>query len=270
MNKKPKICALIQVRMKSKRLPKKALVDIEGYTAIERVVNNLNPSKYIDEIILATTTNNEDDPIEELAKNKGLPFFMGDEDNVVKRFIGAAEKFNADIVVRVTGDCPLISYEIVDYLVVNHLNKGADYTGIETNEAPIGTGSEIITLSALKKLTTVNVDLNYSEYMTFYFRNNPDFFSINIVSCPKKYSRPNYRMTLDYPVDLEFFRVIFKKFQPGSGAIPLAKTISFLDEHPEVVAINKNSPLKWKSDQKLIKKLENATKIKNETSKVGR
>ena len=263
MNKKPKICALIQVRMKSKRLPKKALVDIEGYTAIERVVNNLKPSKYIDEIILATSTNKEDEPIEELAKNTDLPFIRGDEDNVVKRFIDAAEKFNAGIVVRVTGDCPLVSYEIADYLINSHLEKGADYTGIETDEAPIGTGSEIITLSALKKLTTVNVDLNYSEYMTFYFRNNPDFFSINIVSCPKKYSRPNYRMTLDYPVDLEFFRVIFKKFQPGSGAIPLAKTIAFLDRHPEVVAINKNMPLKWKSDQKLMNEINEATIIKD-------
>lgn len=264
MNKKPKICALIAVRVKSKRLPKKALVDIEGYTAIERVVNNLKPSKYIDETILATTTNKEDDAIEELAKKSGLLFFRGDEDNVVKRFIDAAEKFNADIVVRVTGDCPLVSYEIADYLINSHLEKGADYTGIETDEAPIGTGSEIITFSALKKLTTVNVDLNYSEYMTFYFVNNPDYFSINIVPCPKKYIHPNYRLTLDYLEDLEFFRVIFKKFQPGSGAIPLAKTIAFLDKHPEVVAINKNMPLKWKSDQKLIKKLENVTKIMNE------
>jgi spore coat polysaccharide biosynthesis protein SpsF (cytidylyltransferase family) len=270
MNKEQKICALIAVRMKSKRLPKKALVDIEGYTAIERVVNNLKPSKYIDEIILATTTNSEDDPIEKLAKNKGLPFFRGDEDNVVKRFIDAAEKFNADIVVRVTGDCPLVSFEIADYHIADHLKKGADYTSNNIDDPPIGTGSEVINLSALKKLTTVNVDLNYSEYMTFYFRNNPKYFSINIVSCPKEYCRPNYRLTLDYPNDLEFFRVVFKHFQPGSGAIPLAKTISFLDEHPEVVAINKNSPLKWKSDQKLIKKLENATKIKNETSKVGR
>ena len=104
MNKEQKICALIAVRMKSKRLPKKALVDIDGYTAIERVVNNLKPSKYIDEIILATTTNKEDDAIEELAKKRGLLFFRGNEDNVVKRFIDAAEKFNADIVVRVTGD----------------------------------------------------------------------------------------------------------------------------------------------------------------------
>lgn len=267
MNKKPKICALIQVRMKSKRLPKKALVDIEGYTAIERVVNNLKPSKYIDEIILATSTNKEDDPIEELAKNKGLPFFRGDEDNVVKRFINAAERFNADIVVRVTGDCPLVSYEIADYLIENHLKKGADYTGNNIDEAPIGTSSEVFNLSALKKLTSVNINLNYSEYMTFYFRNNPEFFSIDIVPCSKKYCRPNYRMTLDYPDDLEFFRVIFKKFQPGSGAIPLAKTIAFLDKHPEVVAINKNSPLKWKSDQKLMKKLENVTKIKNGNSK---
>jgi len=261
--KKPRICALIAVRMKSKRLPRKALLDIEGWTAIERMVNNLKPSKLIDEIILATSTNEQDDPLEELAKGKRIPFFRGDEDNVIKRFIDAAEGFNADIVVRATGDCPLISYEIADYLVGGHLEKGADYTGTEIEKVPVGTFSEVITLSALKKLAGSSLDLNYSEYMTYYFRNNPDIFLINIMEAPGKYTRPDYRMTLDYPEDLEFFRKIFRKFNPGSKAIPLEKTISFLDRHPEIVSINKDVSLKWRDDKELIKKLNRITKIRN-------
>jgi len=262
--KKPRICALVAVRMKSKRLPKKALLDIGGYTAIERVINNLKPSKKIDKIILATSTNKQDNPIEELAKRKSIPFFRGEEDNVIKRFIGAAERFNADIIVRVTGDCPLVSYEITDYLIESHLENGSDYTGIEANTVPVGTFSEVITLSALKKLADSNIDPNYSEYMTYYFRNNPNFFSINISPVPDEiFNRPHYRMTLDHPEDLVFFRKIFEEFKPREKAIPLRKTITFLDKHPEIVSINKDMSLKWRDNEKLIKKLNRITRLES-------
>lgn len=263
MSTKQKVCALIAVRLKSERLPKKALMDIEGYTVIERVVNNLKPSKRIDDIVIATTISKEDDPIEETARRKGIHYFRGDIDNIVKRFIDAAEKFTADTIVRVTGDNPLTSFEIADYLIESHQKCGADYTGIEPDSVPPGTSPEIISLAALKKLTSVNVNLNYSEYMTFYFKNNPDSFRINIVPAPKKYCRPDYRMTLDYPEDLNFFRIIYGALKPGDKAIPLEKTIHFLDTHPEVVSINNALSVKWKANQELIRELENATKIKN-------
>ncbi len=261
MNGNAKICALIAVRMNSKRLPKKALVDICGYTAIERVVNNLKPSEMIDEIILATSTNKDDDPIEELAKKKGLLFFRGDEDNVIKRFIDAGNKFSADIIVRVTGDCPLISYEITDYLIKSHIKTGADYTGIEMGRVPIGTFSEVITLSVLEKLSKQNLNLNYSEYMTFYFKNNPEIFSLNILPAPEAYISPDYRLTIDHPADLELFRIIFKELEVGKNAIPLSKTIAFLNQHPQIAKINQNLPTKWMNDQQLIIKLNDITTI---------
>ncbi|MBI3307888.1 MAG: NTP transferase domain-containing protein [Candidatus Melainabacteria bacterium] len=181
MTKKYNIAAFIQVRMASKRLPGKALCDINGLTAIERVVNNLKPSKYINNIVIVTAKGKENDPIADIAEKKGINYFRGDEVNVVQRFIGAAKKFNTDIVARVTGDCPLISFEITDYLIENHLESEVDYTGIEIDSVPIGTFSEIINFSALQKLTDIDVDLSYGEYMTFYFRNNPEYFSINIL-----------------------------------------------------------------------------------------
>lgn len=261
MNENSKICALIAVRMKSKRLPKKALVDICGYTAIERVVNNLKSSEMVDEIILATSTNEDDDPIEELAKKKGLHFFRGDEDNVIKRFIDAGNKFNANIIVRVTGDCPLISYELTDYLIKSHIKTGADYTGIEMGKVPVGTFSEVINLSALEKLSKQNLNFDYSEYMTFYFKNNPDIFSLNMISPPEAYISPDYRLTLDYPADLELFRIIFKELEVGNNAIPLSKTIAFLNQHPQIAKVNQDLPTKWMNDQQLIIKLNTITVI---------
>ncbi|MGA1794831.1 MAG: N-acetylneuraminate synthase family protein [bacterium] len=262
--KKPRIIALVAVRMKSTRLPKKALADIEGYTAIERLVNNLKPSQYIDEIVLATSTNEGDDPIEDLAKEKGLAFFRGHEDNVVKRFLDAARSFNTDIVVRATGDCPMLSHELADYLIESHLRSGADYTGFESNTVPVGTFSEVITASALERLGNTNMDLNYTEYLTYYFRNNPNLFSVNIAPPPNElYNRPGYRMTLDYIEDLEFFRRVYAHFKPGKEAIPLDKTIEFLDKHDEIVSINKDMCLKWRDDKDFVKKLNEITTIKN-------
>ena len=259
--RKPKICVLIAVRMKSKRLPNKALLELEGYTAIERMVNNLKPSKYIDEVILATSTNEEDTPIVELAKEKGINYFRGDEDNVISRFLGAAKQFNADIVIRATGDCPLVSYEVVDYLVEEHLKCGADYTGIEIDDSPVGTFVEVITYDALDKFSKQDIDLNYSEYMTWYFRNNSQFFTVNICPVPPEYIS-THRLTLDYQEDLELIRKIYKDLGKGNGAIPLSKTISYLDENPEIANINKNATLRWKTDKKLIEKLNRVTKIK--------
>ena len=264
MHGKIKIAAIIAVRMGSKRLPKKAIANIEGFTAIERVLNNLKPSKYIDNAIIATTTNKENDPIEDIATRNGILIFRGDENNVVKRYIDAAEWFNVNTIVRVTGDCPLISYEIVDYLIVKHFEKGAEFTAMELNGPPIGTSSEIIELSALKRLISQNIDLSYSEYMSFYFKNNPTFFLSNIVSCPTEFMGPELRLTLDYQEDLTLFRHIFKKLNMGKEAIPLAKAISYLKDHPEIAKINKNMPIKWRDDAELIKKLKVITQIKDQ------
>lgn len=257
-----KIAAIIAVRMGSKRLPKKAIANIEGYSAIERVVNNLYPSKYIDDFIIATTTSKENDPIEDIAVRNGISIFRGDEINVVKRYIDAAERFNVSIIVRVTGDCPLVSYEIADHLITNHLEKGAEFTAMDLEGPPVGTLSEIIELSALKKLGHQNIDLSYSEYMSFYFKNNPTFFSNNIVSCPDEFISPELRLTLDYQEDLDLFRHLFKKLNAGKEAIPLTKTISYLKNHPEIAKINRDMPIKWRDDTELIEKLKFITLIK--------
>ena len=127
MGKDVNIAAFIQVRMNSSRLPGKALLDIDGMTAIERVVESLKSSRLINDIVIVTTTDKSDDPIVHLAEDKGISFFRGDYDNIVKRFLGDEERYSTDIIVRVTGDCPVVSYEIADYLTKKHIEKKADF-----------------------------------------------------------------------------------------------------------------------------------------------
>ena len=107
--------------MESNRLPKKALLDLGGCSILERVVINLRASKYIDEVIITTTTSTEDDPIEEFSRQKKIALFRGSENNVLNRYWDAAKLFGADIIVRATGDNPFVSYEIADFLIKNHI-----------------------------------------------------------------------------------------------------------------------------------------------------
>ena len=262
MHDKTKICAIIQVRMSSSRLPGKALCDIDGLTVIERVINSLKLSKKIDEVIIATSIDREDDPIETLARNNKISLFRGDLDNVAKRFLDASEKFGADVIVRVTGDCPLVSYEIVDLLVDSHFKTEADFTSLETEKVPVGVCSEIISPKALKKLVQFNLNLNYSEYMGLYLKNNPDYFSINIVPAPLWFQCPQYRLTLDYAEDLDMFNQLYIKLKEMNMAISLTNILLVLEKHPGIAKLNSHLTLKYQTDKQLIDRLNKVTRIK--------
>jgi len=256
------IGVLIASRLSSTRLKNKALVDIEGYTLLERVIYNVQESKKVDDIVVATSNSSSDDAIEQLCKRKGFNFFRGCEKNVIQRFFDAAKQFNLNIIIRVTGDNPLTSYEIIDYLIKSHFNENADYTKLEDDSAPIGTSVEIINFYAFEKLLSTHIDLSFSEYMTFYFTNNPEVFKINVAACPQEFKRPNYRLTVDYPEDLQVVRKIYKNLAINDQSIPLLSTIKLLDDNSAINSINRSMDILWKNNTDLINRINNVTKIK--------
>ena len=249
--------------MKSNRLSKKALLDLGGCSILERVVINLRASKYIDEVIITTTTHSENDPIEAFSRQKSIPFYRGSENNVLDRFWNAAKIFKADIIVRATGDNPFVSYEIADYLIKDHLETAADYTGIERDNLPIGVSTEIISYSALENIIHQDLDFNYSEYMTFYFTNNPNLFSINILPAPSIFFsiNPRARLTVDYPEDLDFSRSLVKIIKPGMEPIPLTHILEVIKEKPELAYNNQDLAIIWKDQADLVNKINQITKI---------
>jgi spore coat polysaccharide biosynthesis protein SpsF (cytidylyltransferase family) len=238
------------------------ILDSLEYHFVKRCDSILSGSKFIEDIIITTTIEPEDDAIEKLARSKGISFFRGDSKNIVKRFLDAAEKFNSDIIVRITGDCPLISYEISDYLIDNHLKNRADYTAIDPEQVSAGTYPEIISYSALKRLARYDINFDYSEYLTFYFKNNPDVFLINIASAPQEYRFPEYRLTLDYQEDKEMFNALFKKIREHNLTSSLSNILTVLRKHPEIPQLNSHLTLKYRADKDLIKRINEATKIK--------
>lgn len=232
---KIRIGILIAVRMSSKRLPKKALAMIEDQTLIEHLIDRVKLVKNADDVVVCTSTNPDDKVLTRIAEKKGIKWFRGEEDNVLKRFIDCAEREKLDIVVRVTGDNPLTSPDFIEKAIKHHLKSGAEYTS--TTELPQGTKGEVINVSALKRAHELAEDPN-TEFMTWYFTENSKFFKMEKVPVDKDMKRPNYRLTVDYPEDLELIREIYRRlYKPGS-IIPLKKIIKLLDDNPELLKIN--------------------------------
>ncbi len=231
---------LIAVRMKSKRLPNKALAVVEGQTITEHLIDRMKKSKNADKVILCTSTHPDDAPLLEVAEKKGIYAFAGDELDVMKRFIDAVQVHapDADIVVRVTGDNPLTSPYFIDNAIEHHIKTKADYTS--TSELPQGTKGEVISLSALKKAFELAENSKFSEYMTWYFTKNPEFFKMEKAPVDEDMKRPHYRFTVDNPEDLELIKAIYKKLYTPGKIIPLKDAIKFVDDNPELAKINEN------------------------------
>ena len=236
MEEKSKIAILIASRMKSTRLPGKALMKIEDQTLIEHVIDRMKCVKSADCVVLCTSTNPEDGVLLEVAEKKGILSFAGSEEDVMKRFLDAASEVEADIIVRVTGDNPLTSPYFITNAIEHHIKSDADYTS--TVELPQGTKGEVISVAALRKAYDLAEDTNYSEYMTWYFTENPTFFKIEKGPVDEDMKRSQYRLTVDTEKDLELMRTLYKELYVPGEIIPLKDAIKFLDEHPDLAKMN--------------------------------
>lgn len=258
--KKARIGAVVVCRMKSKRLPQKAIIDIGGISSVELCLKNALQFSNVDEVILATSTHPDDAVLENYTYNNQVKFFKGSEDDVIDRFITIAETHNLDIIIRFTGDSPYRSDEVLQLLLKSHFEKGADYTAAKN--AAIGTNTEIINVHALKKVYKMFNGAPYSEYMSYYFKNNSDYFKINIVELPEPFNS-SFRLTLDYPEDLELFKAIENKFQHANNPFDATRLFSFLESNPGIANLNAKCEVAYTPDSDLMKKIIEFTTYKN-------
>ena len=207
---------------------------------------------------MATSFENIDDDLEKEVID-GVEFFRGSPENPAKRILDAAETYGLDYVVRVTGDSPLISYELLDQLIASHISNEADYSYIEN--APLGLKSEVFNTSALQKLFDNLETEKYSEYLTLYFKNNPDVFSINAFTIVNKdiVRYKDARFNLDYEDDYAMLEKFFNKAD-SQDAIGLTDIVNILEQEPEIININSHIIPKYFSDKSLSQKLKEGTR----------
>jgi N,N'-diacetyllegionaminate synthase len=257
--KKTRIAAIAAARMKSSRLKQKAILPIRGMSSIERCLDNCLKFPFIDEVILATSILEEDAVLKEYTLQGRVRFWQGDPEDVISRYLGACEKYGIDVIIRVTGDCPVVSPEIAGFLLNAHFAAGADFT--EPCRFAVGSNSQVYNVEALKRVIELVGKADYSEHMTLYMTNNPDIFKVNYVELPDELIR-DYRLTLDYQEDLDMFNVLFKKLQEENLESTLVNVFKVLDENPHIPKINAHKALVYKTDKELIRLLNEKTTIK--------
>lgn len=224
--------------MGSSRLPGKALMLLdEKNSSISYTIKQLQTCKLIDKIIVATTTNSEDDVIEDFVKDLGLDVFRGDPYDVLSRYYHCSTKYSLSAILRITADCPLIDPFIVDKGISLFLQDKYDYvTNTFPRTFPDGNETEIFSFKSLENAYSNAVLPSEREHVTPYFRNNKEKF--NILNFSNSNDLSHLRWTLDYDVDLQLIRIIVAKIK--KRPIHLNDIIQLFEEEPHLVEINKD------------------------------
>jgi len=235
---------LITGRLKSTRLRKKIFLKVLGKHLLFFMINQIRASKQTKSIILCTSTNSEDNPLEEFAKQEGIKCFRGDEDDVITRLYEAASYFELDYVLNMTADCPLIDPLYVDKVVDAFIKTDADM--ILPRDLPHGSFTYGVKPSAMKKVIQLK-DTKDTEVWPVYITDTGLFNTYNL-PIPNKHNRPDIRLTLDYPEDFEILKILIENLYEENKAIKIDKIINYLNSHPEIAAINKDCAQKYKKN----------------------
>lgn len=238
-----KVVCLVQARVGSTRLPGKILKEICGKTILHHEIDRLKKCKEIDEIVIATTDKEDDDKIVNEAKKLSVKYFRGSENDVLSRFYYAAKENNADIIVRVTSDCPCIDFEILDKMLIyfkdKYKEKQIDYLSNTINRTyPRGYDIEIFTFSALEK-SYINAEKEYErEHVTPYIYDKTNNFLK--LSFENKDDYSNYRVTLDTIEDFIVIKNIFENLYYKNPYFKLNDVVQYLNNNLHIVDINKH------------------------------
>ena len=228
--------------MKSSRLPGKVLEEICGKPVLLHIVERVKRSKKIDQIVIATSTSQDDDKIVEFCRNHNISFYRGSEEDVLSRLVMCHRFTRTDVVVEITGDSPFADPEVIDETIEAFISSDADYvSNTLVRSHPIGIRSQVFSLSLLEECERESDNQKDREHVTtFICRNKSKRYNLRNVLSKKEHMFPKLRLTLDYPEDLEVTRKIYKNLYPDKPDFSLDDVLKFISENPEIKKINEN------------------------------
>lgn len=233
------VVCIVQARVGSTRLPAKVLKKICGKTVLEHDINRLSDVKNINKIVIATTTLENDDLIVEEASRIGVACFRGSEEDVLSRYYHAAKEHNADVVVRVTSDCPLIdskvTQDIIEFFLLN-LDKYDYVSNTIDRTYPRGLDTEVFSFKSLEKAFSEAVQLRDREHVTPYIWSNKQLFRNYQYKNNNDYS--NLRWTLDTEEDLTLIKDIYNYLYKTNEKFLMDDILDLYNKHPELNFIN--------------------------------
>lgn len=234
-----KYLAMIQARCGSTRLPNKVLKDLLGKPALQRMIERVQRSKLVNEVMVVTSIEKNNLPILNLCASMGVRVGVGSENDVLDRFYQTAKLLEPEYVIRLTADCPCFDAELLD-MAIEQMNKYTDYCGMTSESFADGLDLEIMRFSALEKSWKEAVHSFEREHVTQYIVRHPEIFKLQNFESPIGYFG-NHRWTVDEPEDFEVVERIYNYFMSSDikENFSYKDILKFMEEHPEVVEINK-------------------------------
>lgn len=232
------VIAIIQAHMSSTRLPGKIMKDLCGAPALYRMIERIRQSRLLDDIVIATSVLPCDDEIVEACEKWGVHYFRGSDSDVLSRYWGAAQQYPADVYVRLTSDCPLMTPRELDsnicYFLLHDYRYISGHKDGDPQTYPLGIGSEVFSAELLKEAAEQSTEGYEHEHVTPYMYWKQD----SVGSNPYKEDLSMYRITLDTPEDYAVIRAVYAAlYQPGNS-FTLGDIAAFLRAHPEIASIN--------------------------------
>lgn len=232
-----KIIATIEARMTSSRLPGKVLMPAAGMPMLEILIRRLKTVPHLQEIVVATTDNADDGPVVGLAQKLDVGSFRGSENDVLARVLGAARQYNADVIVEITGDCPLIDPTIVGQVIDLYLGTRCDYaSNVGPVTYPIGMDAQVFSTELLAQADREGKTQEDREHVSWYIRHHPKFKRVNL-SAPRNLYWPELGLTLDERSDYELLKNIVEYFSPELY-FSCGDILDYLRTNPDLLKIN--------------------------------
>ena len=241
MSETKNIVAIIQARLTSTRLPKKIMLDLCGKPLLWHVVERVKQAKLIDSIVIAIPDSSSNDDLELFVKQYNWNVFRGSEDDVLSRYYHAATQFKADVIVRITSDCPLVDPKIIDETINRHILDRNDYTAIGVEGGfTRGLDVEVLNFKSLEFAYSKAADRSEREHVTLFIYQNPKLFKINFILANGTLRRPDIRLTVDTEEDLLLIREIYSRLKSYGNHFTTEDVLAIIDRNPYLQSINKH------------------------------
>lgn len=236
-----KTVIIVQARMSSTRLPGKVLKKVLGKPLLEYQIERLRRVKLADEIVIATTMRDADQPIINFCNDLSVPYFRGSENDVLARYYGAAKQYKASTVVRITSDCPVIDPMVIDKVISYYLDHLLEFDYVSNTLCrtyPRGMDTEVLPMEALSTAFKEAKLRSEREHVTPFIHRHPERFRLANIAYHKDLSQ--YRWTVDAPQDLKLIKLIIKTLYPQKPDFTLEDIVNLFFHHPQWMNINKN------------------------------
>lgn len=235
-----RVAAVVECRMSSRRLPGKNLLPILGRPMLSRLLERLRRCRVLHCVCIATSTDPSDDSIQALAAAERVACHRGSLDDVLDRTLAAARSVEADVIVEITGDCPLVDPGIVDAAVTRYRRGDVDYlvNVLDRLSFPIGLDVQVFATSLLDEVSRLTGDPYERANVTPYIYRHADRYRVVNLVAPPELDRPRYRLCVDYPEDFALVTDIYAALYPGDAAFGARDVVAFLDANPALAAHN--------------------------------